>query len=191
MDINDQRTIMLFLSALTILSASGVIVAKRPLNSALWLIATLCLIAGHYAFMGSVLMALLQILIYAGAIMVLVVFILMLLGQYNAERETNVSIVGAIAAVLSGGLLGILVFMTIVWSATAPVVSNIASEIKSKNEVSVFGNKLFGDYMYVCNLIGVLLFIALIGCVLLALEPKRRLALGRGLKAMHSDMEGR
>ena len=199
-----EYTVISFLALLTVVSAAGVVVARKPFNSALWLIFTLCLIALHYVFMGAVLIALLQVLIYVGAIMVLIVFILMLLGNSCTEQEAKVSWIGASAAMFGGGLLGILAFMVVVWSAVIPVnisfdrggiQNHIQNEVNHQSEVINFGSKLFGEYMYVCNLIGVLLFIALIGCVVLALEPKRKLAIGRGLKAMHdrgfADKEGK
>ena len=80
---------MLLLGMLTIISACGVVTARQPLASALALILTLFLIASHFALLGAHFGAAIQVLIYAGAIMVLMVFVIMLIGVDTITARMN------------------------------------------------------------------------------------------------------
>ena len=172
---------MIICGLLTITSAVGVIFSRKALTSALWLIAALVLIAVHFALLGAQFLALLQILIYAGAIMVLMVFVVMLLGtEQGVEWQTfrMPSYVGAALCGLLGG--GIIALNRSVESFPlappgegAPVPMNAAN----------LGWEMLTHYLLPFQLIGLLLFAAVVGAVILAKEERRPLAPGRGLRA--------
>ena len=104
---------------LTLLSAAGVIFARKPLNSALCLVATLFLVAVHFALLGSDMLAVLQVLVYAGAIMVLVIFVIMLLGT-AAEVAEAPSRGLHYASALVGGVFFFLLYYVVRYSNWAP-----------------------------------------------------------------------
>ena len=172
------------LGALTVLSAGAVVLSKKPLNSAIWLIITFCLLAANYVVLNATFIAVLQILIYAGAIMVLVIFVIMLLGSAADAKDSSpvfsyLFVLFLIACLAVG--LG-LMFISTNWSLNASV------EVVSPAGIKVFGQLLFTKYVFAFELVGALILAATIGAVLLAQEPKRKLPAGRGLRA--KQMEG-
>ena len=177
------------LGALTILSACGVVFSHKSLNSALSLVATLFLVSIHFALLGAEFLAALQIMIYAGAIMVLVVFVIMLLGlDKDSEVKPSAAprIFAAVLAALFACVVGFGVthgnlavsILSQLSPSEAPPVAGTPQEI---------GKLLYTQYIFAFEITGVLLLAAIIGAVTLAYDPRRPLAKGRGLRAMHSN----
>src|SRR5919112_3385803 len=75
-----------FLSALALLGAMMVLLSKNPVHSVLWLIVVFFAISGHYLLLNAQFLAIVNIIVYAGAIMVLFLFVIMLM---NLNRETE------------------------------------------------------------------------------------------------------
>src|SRR3954471_18390352 len=96
--------IFYFLSFLAILSALMVVVAKNPVHSVLYLIITFFAIAGHYVLLNAQFLAAVHVIVYAGAIMVLFLYVIMML-NLNAEVEPHKSSLLKVAATLAGGVL--------------------------------------------------------------------------------------
>ena len=93
-----------FLTALALLSAVMVLVSKNPVHSVLWLIIVFFAISGHYILLNAQFLAIVNLIVYAGAIMVLFLFVIMLM-NLNAETEPQKSIWLKFAGVIAGGLL--------------------------------------------------------------------------------------
>src|SRR6476469_8343529 len=93
-----------FLAAVTLLCALGVVVVKNPVYSVLYLILTFFSLTGHYVLLNAQFLAAVNIIVYAGAIMVLFLFVIMFL-NLNKENETHKSNISKFAAVISGGVL--------------------------------------------------------------------------------------
>src|SRR5436190_21065606 len=93
-----------FLSALAIFSAIMVLISKNPVHSVLWLIVTFFAISGHYILLNAQFLAIVNLIVYAGAIMVLFLFVIMLM-NLDAAIEPKRSIWMKFAGVISGGLL--------------------------------------------------------------------------------------
>jgi len=176
------------LGALTVISSFGVVSARKPLNSALWLVVTLFLVAAHFALLEAHFLAATQILIYAGAIMVLVIFVIMLLGLEEDPSErvfsspSHVAIgvicllfVAALVSVFSREILGLT-------TGLAP-----ASPVAELGTTEQVGEALMTKFALPLQIIGLMLLAATIGAVVLAFEKKRPLAKGRGLQAVHRE----
>src|SRR5947208_1605736 len=99
-----SQYVFYFLSFLAILSALMVVFSKNPVHSVLYLILTFFAIAGHYILLNAQFLAAVHIIVYAGAIMVLFLFVIMLL-NLNADTEPHKSNKVKFAAAISGGLL--------------------------------------------------------------------------------------
>src|SRR2546430_11785294 len=98
-----------FLSVLAVVSAVGVVASKNPIFSVLWLIMTFFAISGHYILLNAQFLAIVNIIVYAGAIMVLFLFVIMLMNlTKNTEPQKNkwLKLAGAVAG---GCLLLVLV----------------------------------------------------------------------------------
>lgn len=177
----------IILSAFTVFTALGVVLSRRPLNSALWLVATLFLVAGHFAYLDAHFLAVIQVMLYAGAIMVLVIFVIMLLGIRDGGEFDKVALykglaVGLVLAgfvvIVGGAALRELEGLELVGS-TRP--SSILTA--SGGGVKEIGQSMFTDFLLPFELTSILLLAAIVGAVVLTLEPKRLLSAGRGLEA--------
>src|ERR1700754_1762716 len=93
-----------FLSILAILSAILVVISKNPVHSVLWLIVVFVAISGHYILLDAQFLAIVNLIVYAGAIMVLFLFVFMLM-NLNADTEPQKNRWLKIAGVVTGGAL--------------------------------------------------------------------------------------
>src|SRR5512132_2800972 len=93
-----------FLSAIALFSALMVITSKNPVYSVLWLIATFFAISGHYILLNAQFLAIVNIIVYAGAIMVLFLFVIMLM-NLNKETEPRNNRWLKLAGAVAGGCL--------------------------------------------------------------------------------------
>ena len=184
--------VILFL-VLTIMAALGVVLSKNALHSALCLVLTFLLLAVHYAFLDAHFLAALQVMVYAGAIMVLVIFVIMLMGLASApSSNSRLSKSAWIVSALCSGLFFVALFTGVLTSVLNPSITapdqlpTIASDFGTTAKI---GKLLFTRYVYPFELLSLLLLAAIIGSVLLAHEPKRKLPPGRGLKAMREGGE--
>ena len=155
------------LSALTLGSAIGVILSRNSVYSVLFLILTFFAISGHYILMNAQFLAIVNIIVYAGAIMVLFLFVIMLM-NLNKDTEPQKSSLIQLAGVISGGCLLLLVVMAFRQAgleisgtnATTTGTSNIGL-------IKVLGKKLFTDYVFPFEISSVLFLSAMIGTVVL------------------------
>ncbi len=153
-------------------SALAVITRRNPVASALWMIGYFLTLAGLYLTLRAPLVAAMQVLIYAGAVMVLVVFVIMLLNLGNPEqlRERFNPQVGAASAFGALLILQLLVlFLSRPTGYKSP--SPQAAEIGAPESL---GKLLFTDYLFPFEAVSLLLLAAIVGAVILAkrkLEP--------------------
>jgi NADH-quinone oxidoreductase subunit J len=156
-------------------SALLCITRRNPVSSALWLVATLFALAAMFVLLDAQFIAALQVLVYAGAIMVLFLFVIMLL---NLGRPGPTDIKGpaglAIAAVLSGLLL---FQLRVLGSAPPPdaiqLPAGTLAELQTRQGmVGAVANSLFDAYLIPFEITSLLLLAAIVGAVVLA---KRKL----------------
>lgn len=174
-----MNLIFVILGLLTIGSAAGVVFSHKSLNSGLWLVVTLFLIAVHFVMLDAEFLGALQILVYAGAIMVLFVFVIMLLGL-NEQVERRRGYLTAGLAFCSVGIFLTLLFLSL---EGGTIVTNVPAAPAATGGVAEIGALLFTKYILPFELTSVLILAALIGAVVLAYEPRRALPPGRGLSA--------
>lgn len=144
--------------------ALGVIFSRNPVKSVLFLIATFFAISGHYILMNAQFLAVVNIIVYAGAIMVLFLFVIMLM-NLNADTEPQKSRLVQFAAVLSGGAL----FLVII-AALRQVDLSQASEISNDGDIGLISNLgqvLFREYVLPFEVSSVLFLSSMIGAMVL------------------------
>jgi len=172
-----------FTAFLVIASALMVIVNRHPVHSALFLVLTFLGLAGFYLQLNAPFIAAVQVIVYAGAIMVLFVFVIMLLGvDPESSGEKHLGISPWLGATFALGLLlelGFLVTRPLQAGegSTLPYIKTIASAGETGQTVpfgsiKAVGNTLFTQYVFAFEATSVVLLIAMIGIVVLA---KRRL----------------
>jgi len=155
--------IFYILSALALYSAVMVLVSKKPIHSVLYLTLTFFAIAGHYILLNAQFLAVVHVIVYAGAIMVLFLFTVMLLNLNKDEQSPKPVWVKAMA-IVAGCLLGLIligVFRGYEIRATGdPAISQIGL-------VKNLGRILYRDYLLPFELSSVLFLTAMVGAVLL------------------------
>lgn len=151
-----------FLSFVAIVSALMVLLAKKPIHGVLYLTLTFFTLAGHYILLNAQFLAVVHIIVYAGAIMVLFLFTVMLL-NLNIKGEFAKSTILKLLAALSGGLL-FLVLVGALKSFDMNVVGN--PETTQIGLVKNLGKVLFTEYLFPFELSSVLFLAAMVGAVM-------------------------
>jgi NADH-quinone oxidoreductase subunit J len=154
--------IFYFLSFLAVLSALMVVFSKNPVHSVLYLIITFFAIAGHYILLNAQFLAAVHVIVYAGAIMVLFLYVIMML-NLNADVEPQKSKLSKFAAVISGGIL-MIVMVAASRNVSDAVVSTGQSDI---GLVKNLGNTLFTDFALPFEVSSILFLSAMVGAVML------------------------
>lgn len=160
--------ILFFALAITAVAAAlGLLIARNPIVSALWLVLNLFCIAGLYLTLNAGFIAVIQVIVYAGAVMVLFLFVIMLLNLTELPRLQRFNWRLGIAFLLGVGILAQLVY---VLAKSFDVLPEGTEALATENagSVRVLARELFTRFAMPFEVIGVLLLVATIGAVLLA-----------------------
>jgi len=166
------ETIFWILGALTIASALMVIISSHPVRSILYLIVTFFMISAHYVLMNAQFLAIVNIIVYAGAIMVLFLFVLMML-NLSKDKEPKSPLKMTAAAVIAGGSLLVVLVAAMRDAVLSP--SNIISSTNQQGLVENLGKELFTTYVLPFEISSVLFISAIVGAVVLAKREKQLL----------------
>jgi len=150
------------LSAISVGCALGVILSRNPVNSVLFLILTFISITGHYIIMNAQFLAIVNLIVYAGAIMVLFLFVLMLM-NLNADVEPQKGQLVQLAGVISGGVL----FLVLLAAIKTAMPSTIDKHSINIGLIDNLGKVLFKDYVLPFEISSVLFLSAMIGAVVI------------------------
>jgi len=159
-----DTAIFYIFAALTLIFAFLVIAnpfSNNPVTSAMFLVLTIAALAGLFVLLHAYFLAAVQILVYAGAVMVLFLFVIMLL-DLKAEEERHIRAFGLCAGLISvGAILYIFLMKSLL---KAPLVSNPAPTVDG--DTLSLGKLLFHQYSLPFEIVSVLLLVAMIGVVL-------------------------
>jgi NADH-quinone oxidoreductase subunit J len=164
-----METAVFAVFALLALGSSLVVVAhKSPIYSTLSLVLTLFSVAVLFVLLGAPFIATLQLLIYAGAILVLFLFVIMLL---NVGRQEGIP--GGHRAQLVTAILGALAFAAALWLLLLPTLGtgNHAPLTEELVSLSGLAQELFAEYLLPFEIVGLLLLVAVIGATVVARRP--------------------
>ena len=153
------------LSAVTLATAFLTIFNKNPIHSALYLVICFFSIAGHYLLFNAQFLAIVHIIVYSGAIMVLFLFTIMLM-NLNREDEVHkprITRLGAIVVFCLMSLVLIAIFMN-----SKPIVGEYDTTGNDFQSIKVLGKVLLNEYMVPFEFASILLLVAMIGAVLLS-----------------------
>jgi NADH-quinone oxidoreductase subunit J len=162
-----ETLFFVIVSLIAIVSAILVITCKNPINSALSLIMTFFCIATYYVMMDAPFLAAVQVMVYAGAIMVLIVFTIMLLNiRVNATKNTAHNIImGIIIGFFTLLNMAFIVFRSRVALPNGPMTGEI---IKSQGHTELIGREMFTNFLLPFEITSILLLVAIVGAVILA-----------------------
>jgi NADH-quinone oxidoreductase subunit J len=153
-----------FLSILALFSAIMMVVSKNPVYSVMWLIVVFFAISGHYVLLNAQFLAIVNLIVYAGAIMVLFLFVIMLM-NLNAETEPQKNKWLKIAGVIGGGAL----LLVLVASLKEADLHNRIAET-GKGEIGLIHNLgmvLFKEYVIPFEISSILFLSAMVGTVVI------------------------
>ncbi|MFY8138908.1 MAG: NADH-quinone oxidoreductase subunit J [Flavobacteriales bacterium] len=154
-----------FLSFLAVFSALTMVVTKNPVYSVLSLILTFFAIAGHYFLMNAQFLAAVHIIVYAGAIMVLFLYVIMMLNLNKFEDEKKSLFMNSLS-VIAGCILGFVLLAVVKRTDELTIVAKASSA--EVGLVENLGNALYKDYLLPFEMASVLFLAAMVGAVYLS-----------------------
>jgi NADH-quinone oxidoreductase subunit J len=156
--------LFVILTAIAIFSALMMVTSKNPVYSVLWLIATFFAISGHYILLNAQFLAIVNIIVYAGAIMVLFLFVIMLM-NLNKETEPQKNRWLKIAGALAGGCLLLVLVAALKDVATKEQLATV-----NQGDIGLIknlGKELFTTYVVPFEISSVLFLSAMVGAVVI------------------------
>jgi NADH-quinone oxidoreductase subunit J len=157
-----ETVIFLIFAVVAVASSLVVVVHRSPVYATMSLVLTLFSVAVLFVLLGAPFLGALQILVYAGAIVVLFLFVIMLLNLQKSEESR-------LTAQLAVAILGALVFIGMVglvfWRAGAPALQPMTEDLVSLKALSTV---LFSDYLLPFEIVGLLLLVAVVGATVVA-----------------------
>ncbi|MFO7313714.1 NADH-quinone oxidoreductase subunit J [Rhodothermus marinus] len=164
--------LLFFLLAVTAIAAAlGMLIARNPVSSVLWLVLNLFCIAGLYLTLQASFLGVIQVLIYAGAIMVLFLFVIMLLNLEALPYPRQIDWGKVLAFVVTMIVLAQLVYVVALGLDVLPTFVATSEQAAVTGSAQALGRELLTRYIMPLQVIGILLLAATIGAVMLA---KRR-----------------
>jgi NADH-quinone oxidoreductase subunit J len=164
---NFHLILFLAFGAVCVGGAVNLLAQRHPINSALSLIAVMAALAGEYLLLGAEFVAAVQVIVYAGAIMVLFVFVIMLLNA-GVEEETKgsrVAIVLGVPGVLTGSVL-------MAWVVLRRSGTEVVAIGALPGHPKDIAQLLFHDFLLPFEVTSILILIAIMGAVVLASKPE-------------------
>lgn len=164
------QLVFFLLATVALTSAIAMLVTRSPVTSALWLVLNLFCIAGLYLTLNASFIGAIQILVYAGAIMVLFLFVIMLLNLRALPQLEEISWAKVVAFILGMGIMAQLVYV-VATGLNVPIEPISPVQAADTGSPETLGKELFTRYALHLEMAGILLLAATIGAVMLA---KRR-----------------
>jgi NADH-quinone oxidoreductase subunit J len=166
-----EMFVFLVAGAICLGGALGVVLFRNPVHNALSLVATLFGVAVLFVAQGAYFLAAVQVIVYAGAIVVLILFVIMLLGVDKAESIRAEPLAGQRVAALVVGAAVLALSLTALLAGTQRVTgepSSVAPLDPAVPDVNRLGEAIFTDYIWAFEITAVLLTVAVVGAVVLA-----------------------
>jgi len=156
-----QDILFYIFAALTLICGALIILNRNPVNSAMFLVLSMGAMAGLFVLLHAFFLAAIQVLVYAGAVMVLFVFVIMLL-DLKEEQRRRIKTFGAVAGIVSVFAIGFVLWRSISESTMPP-----AGKMKEGGTI-LLGKMLSTSYTLPSEILSVLLVVAMVGVILLS-----------------------
>lgn len=154
-----------FLSALAVVSGVLVITRRNAVHSALALIVTLLAVSGLYLMLYAPFVAGVQIIVYAGGIMVLFLFVIMLVNLERTVKERQFNRIWPVGVVAAVTLLGLFTSVFVRGKSLFPEPRIPLAEADNTQQIGIL---LYGNYMFAFEIASLLLLVAILGAVIMA-----------------------
>jgi NADH-quinone oxidoreductase subunit J len=161
---NITQILFWFLSVLALFSALMMVTSKNPVHSVLWLIVTFFSISAHYILLNAQFLAIVNIIVYAGAIMVLFLFVIMLM-NLNKSIEPKKSRWLKLAGAVAGGCL----LLVLIAALKNSEITGESAQVKSGEMglIKNLGKELFSTYVVPFEISSILFLSAMVGAVVI------------------------
>jgi len=168
-----EMLVFILASAMVLGGAVGVIVRANPVHAALSLVLTLFGVAVHFVALGAHFLAAVQVIVYAGAIFVLFLFVIMLLGVDTADDLSiePFPIQRPLAGVVGLGLAGLVIAAIV--RARDRIAEGTPLESNGDSNIKQLADNLFQDWVFAFEFTSILLIVAVAGTVLLSRKTKK------------------
>ncbi|MDD2820260.1 MAG: NADH-quinone oxidoreductase subunit J [Flavobacterium sp.] len=157
------------LAAITLSTAFLTIFSRNPIHSAIYLVICFFSIAGHYLLLNAQFLAIVHVIVYSGAIMILFLFTIMLM-NLNKENEVHKPRITRLGALVSFCLICLVLIAIFINSK--PIVGEYITTGEDYQSIKVLGKILLNEYMVPFEFASILLLVAMIGTVLLSKKEK-------------------
>ena len=169
-----ELAVFVVAAAIVLTGAIGVIAFRNPVHSALSLVATLFGVAVLFVAQDAQLLAAVQVIVYAGAIVVLFLFVIMLLGVDQADSLREDPLPGQRVLAVLGGVATLGLLLAILVGQEDPTTGGEGvGGFGDRPNVEALARVLFSDYVFAFEITSLLLTIAVVGAVVLARRPTR------------------
>ena len=157
------------LAAITLATAFLTIFSRNPIHSAIYLVICFFSIAGHYLLLNAQFLAVVHVIVYSGAIMILFLFTIMLM-NLNEQKEVHKPRITRLGAIVSFCLICLVLIAIFINSK--PIVGDYTTTGEDYQSIKVLGKVLLNEYMVPFEFVSILLLVAMIGAVLLSKKEK-------------------
>ena len=157
-----QEIFFYFFAALALLCGVLVILSRNPVNSAMFLVLTIVCMAGLFVLLHAFFLAAVQVLVYAGAVIVLFLFVIMLL-DLKEEQRRKIRAVGAATGAISVLAIGYVFWQSLAQSGAAQATPGVA-----EGTTIALGERLFTHFSLPFEILSVLLLVGMVGVILLS-----------------------
>lgn len=162
-----ENILILFFSALAVFGALMMVTRRNPVTSALYLVLNFFCVSVIYLLLRAQFIAIIQVVVYAGAIMVLVLFVIMLLNLQDETKLTENLTYKKLSAILLSILLFAVLAITIYFSYMGKYTV-IHSSAEQLGTIQVIGKELYSTFSFPFELVSFVLLAAIVGAVVLA-----------------------
>jgi NADH-quinone oxidoreductase subunit J len=157
------------LAAITLSTAFLTVFSRNPIHSAIYLVICFFSVAGHYLLLNAQFLAIVHIIVYSGAIMILFLFTIMLM-NLNKENEVHKPRITRLGAIVSFCLVCLILIAIFINSK--PIAGDYIATGEDYQSIQVLGKILLNEYMVPFEFASILLLVAMIGTVLLSKKEK-------------------
>lgn len=162
--------IFYILATITLGTAILTVLSKNPIHSAVYMVVCFFSISGHFLMLDAQFLAVVNIVVYAGAIMILLLFTLMLM-NLSEQLEPKKKIITRVAVTASVCLFGVVMLATLL--KAHPVIENYKAAGVDYQSIQIIGSVLLNEYFVAFEFVSVLLITAMIGAVLISKREKK------------------
>ncbi len=162
-------------STVTVASGLLVVLSRNPVHSVLWLILAFFTTAGLFVIMGAEFVAMLLVIVYVGAVMVLFLFVVMMLDINFAALRAGLATYLPLGALIGGLLMIELVLVIGAWTFGDSAVAHREAVMPEPDDVTntvALGRLIYDDYIHLFQAAGMVLLVAMVGAIVLTLRHR-------------------